>query len=235
MNYLAHIYLSGDRADVQLGGLLGDFIKGRLPLVWLDPTITAPLVEAQQRALRDIGDSQSGHSLLLNRCGQPWSRDLLAGIYLHRAIDVYIDQHPRFKACIERIGPEHRRVAGIALDVFFDYLLASHWQNFHSRSLADFSGSFYAHCAARGDDLPRRAATLMARAQQHRLFESYAQLEVVEVVLQRIDQRLSRRTSLTRIMPALRTEEAFLLRQFTALMPELQAFAAQQRQVLALL
>ncbi|KKM01805.1 hypothetical protein LCGC14_1790730, partial [marine sediment metagenome] len=30
MNYLAHIYLSGDHPEVMVGGLLGDFVKGPL-------------------------------------------------------------------------------------------------------------------------------------------------------------------------------------------------------------
>jgi len=234
MNYLAHVYLSGESADAQLGGLLGDFIKGYLPLAWLDPSLASPLVEAQQLALSAAGASASAHPLLFDCSGKPWSRELLAGIYLHRAIDAYIDQHPLFKACIEQLGSEHRRVAGIALDVFFDHLLALQWSRFHPRSLSGFSRDFYAYCATHSDSLPVRAATLMARAQEHKLFESYAQLEVVEAVLKRIDQRLSRRTSLTIIMPALRAEGAFLARQFEALMPELQAFADQQRHRLAI-
>lgn len=31
MNYLVHLYLSGDDPEVQLGGLMGDFVKGRIP------------------------------------------------------------------------------------------------------------------------------------------------------------------------------------------------------------
>lgn len=234
MNYLAHVYLSGDSADAQLGGLLGDFIKGPLPLAWLSSDMVEPLIEAQREALQGLNSQGSTHPLLLGRSGKPWARELLAGVYLHRAIDAYIDRHPIFKLCIERLGTEHRRVAGIALDVFFDHLLARHWQRFHRQNLSEFSEAFYSYCATRRDDLPTRAETLMIRAQQHKLFESYAQLDVIEAVLMRIDQRLSRRTSLNRIMPVLREEEAFLLQQFELLMPELQVFAAQQRRNLKL-
>lgn len=31
MNYLVHLYLSGSDPEIQLGGLMGDFIKGRIP------------------------------------------------------------------------------------------------------------------------------------------------------------------------------------------------------------
>lgn len=31
MNYLVHLYLSGSDPDIQLGGLMGDFVKGPIP------------------------------------------------------------------------------------------------------------------------------------------------------------------------------------------------------------
>ena len=31
MNYLAHLYLSGDDADIMFGNVIGDFVKGRIP------------------------------------------------------------------------------------------------------------------------------------------------------------------------------------------------------------
>ncbi len=31
MNYLVHLYLSGPDPEIQLGGLMGDFVKGRIP------------------------------------------------------------------------------------------------------------------------------------------------------------------------------------------------------------
>jgi acyl carrier protein phosphodiesterase len=31
LNYLVHLYLSGSDPEIQLGGLMGDFVKGRIP------------------------------------------------------------------------------------------------------------------------------------------------------------------------------------------------------------
>lgn len=234
MNYLAHIYLSGNSLEVQLGGLLGDFLKGPLPIDWLDSDSSAALVAAQTAALQAFALPQKPSSILLDSTGRPWPRELLAGVYLHRSIDAYIDRQPLFKACVERLGAEHRRIAGIALDVFFDHLLASHWDDYHRRPLAHFCDDFYQHCSAPPGRLPARAEQLMRRAQQHKLLESYADLEVIEVVLARIDQRMRRPTSLTQVMPVLRRERGFLQECFTELMPNLAAFAAQQRQRLAI-
>ena len=50
MNYLSHIYLSGDKLEAQLGGLLGDFLKGPLPVDLLSPDSASSLVDAQVAA-----------------------------------------------------------------------------------------------------------------------------------------------------------------------------------------
>ena len=38
MNYLVHLYLSGSDPEVQLGGLMGDFVKGRIPADYPEKT-----------------------------------------------------------------------------------------------------------------------------------------------------------------------------------------------------
>jgi acyl carrier protein phosphodiesterase len=243
MNYLAHIYLSGECLDTQLGGLLGDFVKGRLPVEWLGREAEPLLLDAQYQAQKQaqvsppsgvFPSSLPSSSILLDAQGQPWSRELLAGVQLHRSIDAYIDGQPAFKRCIECLGPEHRRIAGIALDVFFDHLLAARWHDFHARPLSVFCDNFYRHCAEYQPRLPERAGQLMVRAKTHRLFESYANLSVIELVLERIGRRLSRKTSLDQVMPVLIEQQNFLVVQFEQLMPQLQDFAATRRRQLDL-
>jgi acyl carrier protein phosphodiesterase len=225
MNYLAHIALSGEQFDAQLGGLLGDFLKGRLQPEWLALGANDLL----------LGAHAQGHSsLLVDATDQLWSREVLAGVYLHRSIDAYVDQLPEFKACVERLGVGHRRIAGIALDVFFDHLLASYWAEHDPRSLPDFCGEFYQCCEDQQQRLPENARVLIGRAKSNNLFERYADLDLLEQVLERIAQRLSRRTTLFEVMPVLRRERSFLAEHFHLIMPQLQQFSAQQRQQLSI-
>lgn len=66
------------------------------------------------------------------------------GIVLHREIDHYIDHHPKVLELLHSLYPELPKIAGIAVDLFFDHLLAMHWQRYHSDSLRDFTRKFYA-------------------------------------------------------------------------------------------
>ena len=50
--------------------------------------------------------------------------ELGLGVRLHREIDRYTDQHPAVVRSVERLGPAHRRIAGVLVDVFYDHFLA---------------------------------------------------------------------------------------------------------------
>src|SRR5215471_3876269 len=56
MNFLAHLYLSGNNAPVMLGNFIGDFVKGRQALSQLSPEV-ARGVELH-RAIDTFTDSQ---------------------------------------------------------------------------------------------------------------------------------------------------------------------------------
>lgn len=65
------------------------------------------------------------------------------GILLHRAIDDYTDHHPIVKETIQSLRPHFGRYSGILLDIYFDYMLASRFQQFSSIPLKRYVKGFY--------------------------------------------------------------------------------------------
>lgn len=65
------------------------------------------------------------------------------GIRLHREIDYFMDQHPAVKACIALIRGDLPKVAPIAMDLYFDHLLAKNWIEFSKIELPTFLNEFY--------------------------------------------------------------------------------------------
>ena len=53
--------------------------------------------------------------------------DVVAGIHMHRRIDVLTDNLPEVKEARQWFRPETRRVAPITLDVMWDHFLSRHW------------------------------------------------------------------------------------------------------------
>ncbi|WP_439134617.1 ACP phosphodiesterase [Pseudomaricurvus sp.] len=199
MNYLAHILLSGPDPEWQLGGFLGDFVKGPLP------------------------------AALPDKQGNVWSPGVRSGIQLHRQLDAYVDSHPQYLSCLEALGTDYRRVGGIALDVFFDHLLVRHWTHFSDVPLPEFSQSFYELCAMRHERLPESAARFIRRAAANDLFQGYGREEMFLPVLERIDQRIRFETNLLPAGQAVLAQYSELERGFLQLMPQLADKAAELR------
>ena len=65
------------------------------------------------------------------------------GITLHRMIDDYIDHHPVVLELLHQLYEPLPKVAGIAVDLYFDHILAKEWDKFHSTPLDKFIDGFY--------------------------------------------------------------------------------------------
>lgn len=56
-----------------------------------------------------------------------YSADVVAGIYMHRRVDVLTDALPEVQEAKAWFRAETRRVAPIALDVMWDHFVSRHW------------------------------------------------------------------------------------------------------------
>jgi len=118
--------------------------------------------------------------------------DLAAGVALHRAIDVWAEQHPAFRASRARVSAERRRYAGILVDLFYDHFLARHWSRFHPQPLAGFTAQLYDEAAARADELPPGFAVVLPRMQAHDWLAAYRDAEHVGAALDGMSRRRAR-------------------------------------------
>lgn len=74
-----------------------------------------------------------------------WPDIVQKGSYLHRTIDNYIDTHPAVKNLLHQLYPHLPKISGIAIDLYFDHLLARDWTRFHDKPLRSFIDTFYHH------------------------------------------------------------------------------------------
>ena len=192
MNYLAHLLLSGPNPDWQLGGLLGDFVKG-------------PLKGERPQAIED-------------------------GIRLHRRIDLLSDQHPAYKSSLARLGPQWRRLGGIALDIWFDHVLACQWFHWHPQPLETFAADCWSNFHKRSQWIPANAQAFIQRAEQFTLLPGYREVDIIQRTLERVGLRLRRPQPLADMLPLLQADSAVLAQDFHALFTELSQQATLFRQ-----
>lgn len=65
------------------------------------------------------------------------------GVWLHRHIDSYTDQHPAVRKSAVLLRQAHGRYAPVILDVIYDYVLAKNWDKYSEDSLGNFTAGIY--------------------------------------------------------------------------------------------
>jgi acyl carrier protein phosphodiesterase len=67
------------------------------------------------------------------------------GVKLHREIDDFIDHHPLVTDLRLSLYEDLPKIAGIAIDLYFDHLLAKNWLDYSSTPLEKFTERFFAY------------------------------------------------------------------------------------------
>lgn len=84
-----------------------------------------------------LGDFVKGSQLQHLPC------EIEQGIRLHRSIDVFTDSHPLIIALRQCFPRDIRRMAGVIIDIYFDYLLMQRWQHFSTTHYNAVFTQFY--------------------------------------------------------------------------------------------
>jgi acyl carrier protein phosphodiesterase len=74
-----------------------------------------------------------------------FSTKVQQGIELHRKIDTYFDQHHAVMNLKLMLYKDLPKVAGVAVDLFFDHLLAKYWEDHHIIDYYEYLNDFYAY------------------------------------------------------------------------------------------
>lgn len=118
--------------------------------------------------------------------------DLARGVALHRAIDSHAETHPAFRQSRARVTAARRRYAGVLVDIFYDHLLASAWDELHHQPFAEYRHGVYRQVAARSAELPDHFRVALKVMAEQDWFLSYARVEGIADVLARMSRRARR-------------------------------------------
>ena len=169
--------------------------------------------------------------------GQPaWrfcQRAGAADCVARRGIDGFTDSHALVLQSKARVSPQRRRFAGIMVDMFYDHLLARHWQQFSELPLAEFSQQSYRHLLQQRDIIPENAWPVIRHMSEHDWLTSYAQLPHLHRALDNMSKRLRRDNAMPGSVAELEADYAAFEQDFFRFMPQVQAFAADQAALLS--
>ena len=154
------------------------------------------------------------------------------GAQQHKHIDAFTDSHPLVKRSRSRVSHEFRRFSGVLVDVFYDHLLATRWDEYSPIVLDAFTARFYAEVEASRIVLPSSARVTLDRIIRHDLLGSYRGIEGVERSLRRLSaylaSRWQREFALEKGVADLIAHRAGFDADFAEFFPQLQSAAAHK-------
>ena len=114
-----------------------------------------------------------------------------AGVNNHRAVDRVTDAHPLVREMKLVFSRRRRRFAGIALDIYFDHLLMSHWESFENRNLDVLIAEFYQRMSDGQEIMPGENMRRVTRRMiEYDWFGSYRELNAIAESLDRVAARI---------------------------------------------
>ena len=154
-------------------------------------------------------------------------------ISLHRRIDSFTDLHPVVRAARTRFEPERRRYGGIALDMFYDHILARDFEQYAQDSLDAFSRRAYRVLQQQRLGMPLHARSVAERMIGQDWFAAYAGFDGIDLALRGIGRRLSRGSEhLEACARDLVEHYEDLASGFPVLLEDLRTFARSERALL---
>ena len=154
MNFLAHLFLSGEDEELMIGNFIADFIRNRD-------------VKLYAQRIRD-------------------------GIYLHRQIDSFTDNHPIVRQGTQRLRPYHGKYAPVVLDVLFDYLLANNWDRYSDVPIAEYTKKVYGILSKHRHVLPPKIAGRLPEMIADNWLVKYGWEDGLNDVFRRMKRRVSK-------------------------------------------
>ncbi len=142
------------------------------------------------------------------------------GITLHRAIDNYIDTHPAVVELLHVLYPKLPKVSGIAVDLFFDHLLAKNWDKFHSESLETFLSAFYSSLNTENEEFTVEFKHMIYHMVTVNWISYYPRLEGLEKALNGVSSRISFSNELKNGLPVFLENQALIESTFEIFMKD---------------
>jgi len=120
---------------------------------------------------------------------------LETGIRLHRSVDVFTDQHRAIIELKNTFPADIRRMAGIAIDIYFDHLLLKHWQTFSTQAYQETLACFYQELQTCPLDINPRYTMLRKSLLDEQWLEHYMDVNTCLRAFKSIEARLHNRVT----------------------------------------
>ena len=170
------------------------------------------------------GDFVKGREL------EKYSPAVQKGIRLHRAIDTFTDAHPLVLQSKKRLFPKYRHYNRVLVDLYYDHLLAAHFDRYSTTPLLTYTQEVYGLLQAHRDFIPARGHSLLDHMQQGNWLYHYRTLEGIGQACKGMARRSSFPSRMEDGAVDLKKDYTAYQEEFFAFFEELKAFVNEWMQ-----
>lgn len=113
------------------------------------------------------------------------------GVLLHRSIDTFIDTNEKVVNLMRKLYQDLPKVSSVAIDLYFDHLLARNWDEFHQVKLTDYLAEFYATKPMNWEEYPDNFQQFIEKLKLHQWMNHYPSFEGLTKACQGVGSRIS--------------------------------------------
>ncbi|MCF8461040.1 MAG: ACP phosphodiesterase [Flavobacteriales bacterium] len=155
-----------------------------------------------------------------------YSGKIVDGIRFHRAIDEFTDNHQLVKQGVERFRKTQGRYAPVVIDVIYDHILASNWNEFHPEELNVLIQYVYQRLEAQNAHFPAQVKHYFPYMKaQNWLFNYQFEWGILKA-LEGLDRRSTNQTKMHLALDVYKESEAEFLAEFREFISDAQKMSS---------
>jgi acyl carrier protein phosphodiesterase len=163
---------------------------------------------------------------------QDFPIDIQKGILLHREIDTFTDSHPLVKETKILFRPVFDKFSGPLVDIFYDHLLAIHWNQYSDTPLRTFTDWAYNSLQKNIILIPEESRYFLDYVHQHDILFAYKEKKAIIQVLNGMTERYHSPYILSNGYPIFEENREAIENQFAEFMPQMISHAKSTIKIL---
>jgi len=156
-----------------------------------------------------------------------FSNGIKFGIKMHRAIDVFTDEHPIFRESKRRLNPKYRLYRGVIIDLIYDHFLAKNWTKYSSTPLDIYSQEIYSLLSDNFKILPEKAQYLLPYMTEQDWLYNYSTINGIGKTMYYMNKRTKGLSKMDEAVIDLKQNYSIFEKDFISFFEDLQAFSTQ--------
>ncbi len=159
-----------------------------------------------------------------NRDVKTLPEEVQQGVVLHRKIDSFMDTHPLVRQGSRRLHARHHKYAPVVMDIFYDYFLYQHWDEFHDSAFQAFASHCYEILLDNLHLMPPALQTQTSGMINHNWLRNYTTKAGLRSTFRRLKKRTSKPQHLDGAVESLERDYELLDAEFLQFFPAIIEF-----------